>query len=109
MGNFSERGQYTQGNDQERRRMNQAVFRQLYIFDDDIANARLSDLFGRLLSPELEDILDEEVTSDSLANLGRIAPVQSKRKNLRPEYQDVGSNFPTLVAGTGFEPATSGL
>jgi site-specific DNA recombinase len=99
---------YQSSSAQERRYMNQAVFRQLYLYDDAVADARLTDLFEQLLAPDLVTRLDAELTTVSVRD-GRASAHGSKSSNLRPGYQDVGSNFPTLVAGTGFEPATSGL
>lgn len=102
--------QYRRAVGNERRWMNQSVFQRLYISDDEIVDARLTDLFERLLAADLRNQLEEETTSVSTADVtALISGDRAKRKNLRPEYQDVGSNFPTLVAGTGFEPATSGL
>ncbi|MCV7364745.1 hypothetical protein H7K19_24730 [Mycolicibacterium neworleansense] len=98
---------YTKGRAPERRWMNQALFQRLYIHDDTI-DAQLTDLFERLLAPELKELLDEELTS-AKARPSALTPITSKSSNLRPHYQDTSSNFRTLVAGTGFEPATSGL
>jgi len=95
----------------ERRQMNQAVFRRLFIYDDQITEAERTDLYQRLLAPDLNDRLRTERNGASAGEANTPPPAghKGKRKNLRPEPQVVGSNFPTLVAGTGFEPATSGL
>ena len=81
-----------------RRQLNQAVFERLWLADDDVLGADFAELFARLR--------DNDHTA---IERGRDAggTNSDKRKNLRPE--DVGSNEPLLVAGTGFEPATSGL
>jgi hypothetical protein len=90
--------------------MNQAVFGHIYLYDDAIANARFTDLFARLVAPDLKTQLGAEVASMAIQPTGVMTTADgAKSKNLRPEYRDVGSNFSTLVAGTGFEPATSGL
>ncbi len=91
----------------ERRAMNQAVFDRLYVQDDEIADVQLTELFERLLDPDLSTRLDEEATS--IVSRRHKAVRASKSSNLRPDYQDTGSNSSILVAGTGFEPATSGL
>jgi len=103
--------QYKRSCGQERRRMNQAVFQRLYVCDDEITESQLSDLFERLLASDLKVQLKDEEAAWSSDPVGRsmTSTNGSERKNLRPEPQVVGSNFPTLVAGTGFEPATSGL
>lgn len=98
---------YVGSRGRERRAMNQAVFQRLYIYDEAV-DAQLTELFECLLSPDLKELLDEELTSASLPARAT-SPITSKSSNLRPDYQDTSSNFRTLVAGTGFEPATSGL
>ena len=77
-----------------RRELNQAVFERFWLIDDEIASARFTTLFQRL-----------QTTTDT--DVDKTSPVPEKRKNLCLE--DTGSNEPLLVAGTGFEPATSGL
>jgi site-specific DNA recombinase len=103
--------QYKRSTGPERRQMNQAVYRRLYICDDEVSDVERTDLYERLLASDLEDQLRAERGQAIRGGAGR-APADegsAKRKNLQPELQVVGSNFPTLVAGTGFEPATSGL
>ena len=75
-----------------RRELNQAVFDRFWLIDDEIGDAKFSELFDQLHAPQ-----DATRDKDAL----------NKRKNRRPE--DTGSDEPPLVAGTGFEPATSGL
>jgi site-specific DNA recombinase len=103
--------QYKRSGGLQRRQMNQAVFQRLFIHDDEIAKVERTDLYERLLAPDLADRLRTERCGSPAAprNTSETCEDPPKRKNLRPEPQVVGSNFPTLVAGTGFEPATSGL
>jgi site-specific DNA recombinase len=98
---------YKHSNGPERRQMNQAVFRRLFIYDDQITEAERTDLYQRLLAPDLHDQLRTERngTSAEEANTPSPAGHKGKRKNLRPEPQVVGSNFPTLVAGRVVKPA----
>ncbi|MFV8241914.1 recombinase family protein [Mycolicibacterium peregrinum] len=98
---------YLGSHSRERRAMNQAVFDRLYIYDEAV-DAQLSDLFELLLAPDLKERLDEELTYLT-AQDRESTPKTSKSSNLHPDCQDTSSNFRTLVAGTGFEPATSGL
>jgi site-specific DNA recombinase len=103
---------YRKSRGPERRAMNQALFERLYVYDDQIVDARPTDLFDRLLDPNLKKLLDEELTTNNYSYSPREAvtsPGTSKSSNLRPSHEDTSSNFRTLVAGTGFEPATSGL
>ena len=102
--------QYMRCGGQERHRMNQAVFERLYIYDDEISESPLSELFERLLAADLKVQLKTEEAAWSSDPVTPLTSTETPNgKNLRPEPQVVGSNFPTLVAGTGFEPATSGL
>lgn len=107
----SSRDLYRGSNGQGRRAMNQALFERLYISDDEIVDAQLTDLFDSLLDPNLKERLNEELTSISYStrHTAITSPRMSKSSNSRPSYQGTSSNFRTLVAGTGFEPATSGL
>ncbi len=129
-----------------RRQLNQAVFQRLYLDDDTVVGADLSQPYLRLLSPELPDqLLQEErealartpsrgdttplttEATDGVAEPNRKRPEKRHlstggqllcerpsgalswdEKNLGP-YEDRGSNLTFLVAGAGFEPATSGL
>jgi site-specific DNA recombinase len=102
---------YTQSQARERRLMNQALFQRLYIADDEIVDVKLTQLFDRLFDPNLKESLDAELTSITAPSppAAENTPEMSKSSNLRPWYQDTSSNFRTLVAATGFEPATSGL
>ncbi|BBX83749.1 hypothetical protein MAUB_16220 [Mycolicibacterium aubagnense] len=101
---------YAASGPQARRAMNQAVFARIFIADDEIADAQLTDLFERLLDARLKDRLNDELISrDGAAQFGGTMPRKPKSSNLYPSHQDTSSNFRTLVAGTGFEPATSGL
>lgn len=102
---------YEQSNAKGRRLMNQALFQRIYVADDQIVDVELTELFDRLLDPNLKDQLDTELTSGSVdaAPQAETMPKTSKSSNLHPCDQGTSSNFRTLVAGTGFEPATSGL
>ncbi|WP_131701334.1 MULTISPECIES: hypothetical protein [Mycobacteriaceae] len=92
---------YVASGSRGRRLMNQAMFSRLNLSDDEIVDARLTDLFERLLDPNLKKLLDEELTSIShTARTGVTGVKTSKRSNLRPVYQDPSSNFRTWVAGT---------
>ena len=42
--------------------MNQVLFQRLYIYDEAV-DAELTELFECLLSPDLKELLDEELTS----------------------------------------------
>jgi site-specific DNA recombinase len=77
-----------------RRDLNQAVFERFWLIDDEIAEAQFTALFDRL-----------RPSSQPASEMPKTGP--GNRKNPRPE--GTGSNEPLLVAGTGFEPATSGL
>ncbi|OYN77683.1 recombinase family protein [Mycolicibacterium sphagni] len=88
-----------------RRAMNQAVFDRLYIHDDEIKDAQLTELFDRLLDPQLKEHLDVELTSITVPSRSRRKSARtSGNSNLCPDDQGTSSNFATLVAGTGFEP-----
>lgn len=86
---------YTRSGIVERRAMNQAVFDRLYIRDDDIIDTQLTELFDRLLDPDLKVRLDEELTSITVRR-GKMATMK-KSSNLNPDYQDIGSNSSILV------------
>jgi site-specific DNA recombinase len=101
-------GVYVQSGIVGRRAMNQAVFDRLYIHDDEVVDAQLTELFDRLLDPDLRNRLDAELTSIAVKRR-RTTSINGKSPNLYPDHQDISSNSSTLVAGTGFEPATSGL
>ena len=98
--------QYARSAGRERRQMNQAVFRRVFIYDDQITDVEGTDLFQRLLAPDLDDRLRIERHGSDACNL--TDPTKDagpdKRKNLRPEPQVVGSNFSTLVALSQFSP-----
>ena len=63
--------------------------------------SQLTELFDRLLDPDLKARLDDELTAITVS---RKRSRTSKSSNLRPDYQDTSSNFRTLVALT---PGTS--
>ncbi len=88
-------GQYAGAPGIVRRELNQAVFARFWLMDDEVADSQFTALFERLRSTP--EPAGEEASDTTLEN----------RKNLCPE--DTGSNEPLLVAGTGFEPVTSGL
>ncbi|NTY60114.1 hypothetical protein [Mycolicibacterium sphagni] len=50
--------------------MNQAVFERLHVDDDEIAESPLSELFGRLLAPDLKvQLKNEEAATSSEPNM----------------------------------------
>lgn len=106
-----------------RKSLNQAVFTALFIEDDDVAGVDLASPFQRVLDDQLAITLDHEVRSTNGQGHGGNATPPSaersrrerpkgllawERKNPRPSQVE-GSNELFLVAGTGFEPVTSGL
>lgn len=111
---------------QTRRDLNQAVFEGIYIHDDDIIGCDLHRVFRPILDTNPQAALAEDATSPQQGQLPNRPGVLRyfsrtflhrerphgllpwERKNLRPS-QTAGSNIPYLVAGTGFEPVTSGL
>jgi site-specific DNA recombinase len=112
-----------------RRQLNQSVFERFWLSDDEVANADLKLLFRRLLDRNLAATLRTEAdginanVGSQIAEATPSAPPSAldkihrvkrpygdlarKRKNQHPE--GTGSNELLLVAGTGFEPVTSGL
>jgi site-specific DNA recombinase len=112
-----------------RRQLNQSVFERFWLSDDEVADADLKLLFRRLLDRDLAATLQTEadgIDADDAAHVAPVTPsgrpsakdnvrpirrpngkLAHKRKNQHPE--GTGSNELLLVAGTGFEPATSGL
>ncbi len=133
-----------------RRELNQSMFERIYVFDDEIIGANLTEPAQRLLSESLQlDLARERKrvqrslvrTSDlarpsevaisldrgdkgideniarkpSPAGLGTFLAVERRRGQFPSERENPGpfkvrgSHNHFLVAGTGFEPATSGL
>jgi site-specific DNA recombinase len=109
-----------------RRQLNQSLFERFWLADDHVIAADMTHLFRRLLDPDLEQELLNEAPADlevPKATTGEVPAPKAvdflraierprgqlpwQRKNQRPE--GAGSNELLLVAGTGFEPATSGL
>ncbi len=108
---------------QIRRDLNQAVFERIYIQDDEVAGCDLRRVFRPMLDDNPAAALREDsgtgnrpersgvVRYFSRTFLHRERPgglFTRERKNLQPS-QAAGSNVSFLVAGTGFEPVTSGL
>ena len=133
-----------------RRELNQSIFDRIFVFDDEIVGADLTEPAQRLLSESLEldlarerkRVLTQPVRTSDLGRTpevgnsshrgegkgteeaaqdssdGRLGAYLAaerprggfpwERKNLGP-FKVRGSNDHFLVAGTGFEPATSGL
>jgi hypothetical protein len=91
---------YRRSAGRERRQTNQAVFRPLFIYDDEITEVDRTDLYQRLLAPDLDNQLRSERHGPGTceANTSMTSRQEAKRKHLRPEPQVVGSSFPTLVA-----------
>ena len=102
---------YAKSHPRERRLMVQAVFERLYITDDEIAEVELTELFDRLLDPNLKESLDAELVSGGVRHQSprTKTPKMSKSSNLRPVLKDISSNFRTLVAATRIELVTLGL
>ena len=79
----------------QRRMINQAMFDRFYIHED-------QDIDGQLAEP-FKTLLDQ-------TTLRYVASDQETKKEPQSHVlRDWGSKEPSLVAGTGFEPATSGL
>ncbi|WP_226997200.1 recombinase family protein [Tessaracoccus aquimaris] len=108
---------------QIRRDLNQAVFERIYIQDDEVAGCDLRRVFRPMLDENPVAALQEDSTPDRPSERPGVVRYFSRtflhrerpgglfaweRKNLQPS-QAAGSNVSFLVAGTGFEPVTSGL
>ncbi len=108
-----------------RRQANQALFERFWLADDRVVAADLTDAYRQLLMEDLAETLDAEreaeqpLTDAVTATLVRRAErtryerpsgalAFETKKNPRPS-QVAGSTPCFLVAGAGFEPATSGL
>ena len=74
-----------------RRHLNQAIFEAIYIDDDRVVYARLSDPFAELLAEDLLAFLDQDIKNPDLVTHGR------------------GSRETRLVEVMGLEPTTSTL
>ena len=98
-----------------RRLLNQVFFKKLLIEDDSLVSCELAPPFDTLLSDELQRAVRTEQTRRATAIAGEPADdstatrlLEAGRKALRaPEALSVKEL--KLVAGAGFEPATSGL
>lgn len=145
---------YTAADDLGRRELNQAMFKHLYVDDDEIVASDVDEAFRRLMSTTLASDLERErkttqirqirtsglyaiLEVDESANRGGLSAFRDlprhehrkrpedrtraflalerprghlswEKKEPRPS-EDRGSNNLLLVAGTGFEPVTSGL
>ena len=110
---------YEKGTGAVRRELNASIISHFEVMDDEI-DVKMTSLFEVLTDPDIAKRLRAEAhaqqepdgSSTTLSSQFSTTPDSTgrssrKRKNQRPE--GAGSNFSTLVAGTGFEPATSGL
>jgi site-specific DNA recombinase len=133
-------GQYARASGTVRRQMNQAIFTQLWLVEDEIVGADFTPAYRRLLADDLaaeiaadeareqtersrtNDLLitsvedqEERAEPTNVTYLSNYVRCERPRGRMRWETQNPGplhgrgSTVTFLVAGAGFEPATSGL
>ena len=85
---------YARCRSREQRLMIQAVFERLYIVDDEIVGDKLTELFDRLLAPNLKASLDAEtavIGTPEAPERGK-PPEISKSSNLHPRFKGASSS-----------------
>jgi site-specific DNA recombinase len=101
-------GLYLRADDTIRRLINQAIFKALYLSDEEITRAELAEPFIQLhrLQNNMRSVVDAATAEKPLGG-GRTA--KGSRPNRGQEPLDVGSISDVMVEPTGIEPVTSCL
>ena len=95
---------YAQAPGHLRRQGNQALFQQLLVTDDEIADAPLAEPFATLTDPQLPAQLADAASTATNGRNGHPAPSLPTRTAALPGG---GSRETSVVGATGFEPMTS--
>ena len=103
---------YRRADDHIRRLINQAIFKALYISDEEITCVELAEPFAQLhaLHTAISSVVDTATAPKPAAGAKiRATNAKSPRPNREREPLDVGSISDVMVGDTGLEPVTSAL